>query len=227
MRLFQDFELMDQISGAFFNFYGRIAWRFEPFQVCADNLRRGFESGLSSGHADIGFYCSFQAIKTAVFSGTNLTSLLIEIDYYLHLLETYKSELMKNVLLIFRDTVSTLMGKEHATGIESRASIGDLHEPKNKIRDVLLFHRAIRAYWSGYAERCHHCIEKCMPMLGQDLGFFKCQMEFYYGKEDANTVKLFHTSALILISSQSISLYLKGSMQLKNGESKNQRRVKK
>lgn len=222
MRLFQDFELMDQISGAFFNFYGRIAWRFEPFQVCADNLRRGFESGLSSGHADIGFYCSFQAIKTAVFSGTNLTSLLIEIDYYLHLLETYKSELMKNVLLIFRETVSTLMGKEHATGIESRASIGDLHEPKNKIRDVLLFHRAIRAYWSGYAERCHHCIEKCMPMLGQDLGFFKCQMEFYYGKEDANTVKLFHTSALVLIPSLSISLYVKGSMQLKNGENKNQ-----
>jgi len=207
MRLFQSFELMDQISGVFFHFYGRIAWRFEPFQVCADNLRRGFESGLSFGHADIGFYCSFHAIKTAVFSGANLKSLLREIDYYLHLLETYKSELIKNALLIFRETVSTLIDKEHATSIEAKAYIGDLNDPGNKIRDMLLFHRAIRAYYLGYAERCHHCIEKCMPMLGPEVGFFKFHMEFYYGKEkeDANTVKIFHPSQLISCLSQSLT----------------------
>ena len=141
----------DQISGVFMNFYGRIAWHYEPFQVCGDNLRRGFESGLSSG-SNLGFHCAFHVIKTAIISGEKLDSLLKEIDYYLHLLKTYKSELMKNALLISRETVSALIDKGEATSIEAKVFNNSSQEP-------VFFHQAYRAFWSGYTVRCHHYFE--------------------------------------------------------------------
>jgi len=164
----------DQISGVFMNFYGRIAWHYEPFQVCGDNLRRGFESGLSSG-SNLGFHCAFHVIKTAIISGEKLDSLLKEIDYYLHLLKTYKSELMKNALLISRETVSALIDKGEATSIEAKVFNNSSQEP-------VFFHQAYRAFWSGYTVRCHHYFEKCSQLSGQYVQFNPFVLKFYHGK---------------------------------------------
>jgi len=156
------------------NFYGRIAWHYEPFQVCGDNLRRGFESGLSSG-SNLGFHCAFHVIKTAIISGEKLDSLLKEIDYYLHLLKTYKSELMKNALLISRETVSALIDKGEATSIEAKVFNNSSQEP-------VFFHQAYRAFWSGYTVRCHHYFEKCSQLSGQYVQFNPFVLKFYHGK---------------------------------------------
>lgn len=164
----------DQISGIFMNFYGRIAWNFEPFQVCGDNLRRGFESGLSSG-SNFGFNCAFHVIKTGIISGENLVALLKEIDYYLHLLKTYKSELMRNALLISRETVSALIDKGGVTGIEVKVVSNSGQEP-------VLFHQAFRAFWSGYTVRCHHFFEKCSQLSGLYVQFNPILLKFYHGK---------------------------------------------
>lgn len=156
------------------NFYGRIAWHFEPFQVCEDNLRRGFESGLSSGY-NLAFNCTFHIIKTAIITGKKLPLLLKEIDYYLHLLNTYKSELMKNALLISRETVSALIDRGQATSIEA--------EVRNDFgREPLYFHEAFRAYWQGHEVRCHHLFDKCSQQSGQYVQFNPFILKFYHGK---------------------------------------------
>ena len=176
MSLLERFDVGgEQISGVFMNFYGRIAWHFEPFQVCGDNLRRGFAAGLSSG-SNRAFYCSFHVIKTAIISGEKLASLLKEIDYYLNLLETYKSELMKNALLVSRETVSVLLDKGHATSIEVNAS--------NDVKDRFppFFHQALRAYWQGHGVRCHHFFEKCSELSGQFVQINPFLLKFYHGK---------------------------------------------
>ncbi|KAK1738571.1 putative AAA ATPase [Skeletonema marinoi] len=189
MSLQERFGMATQIPELYFQFYGRVAWRFEPLQVCADNLRRGFETGLSSGNNEMGLQCAFHAIKTAIVSGANLKSTLKEIDYYLHLLKTYKSAEVKNFMLNLRETVSVLIDKEDATGIQEKAVFGDLDDPSNKLRDVLFYHRAIRAYWSGYTERCYYYSEKYMSISWQEVRFMKVQMEFYHGLNSLDILK--------------------------------------
>jgi len=204
LSLQERFDVAAQVPELYSNFYGRIAWRFEPFQDCANNLRRGFETGLSSGNNDMGLECALQVIKTNIFSGSNLKSLLNEIDYYLHLLKTFQITRGINVMITFRETVSVLIDKGHATSIEAKAAFGDLSDPGNRLRETFFTHQAIQAYWSGYTERCQYYIEKYMSVIciGHDVRLATFQMEFYHGKEaeDAITVMillLLHSSELV------------------------------
>jgi hypothetical protein len=189
MSLLEKFDATRQIPSVYFNFYGRVAWHFEPIQVCADKTRRAFEIALSSGHVDIAFYCSFHVVKYAIFSGENLRSLLKKIDYYLHLLVTYKSEVARNYLLTFRETVSLLIDNGQATRIGAKACYGDINDPGNKMRESLFFHKALQCYWLGHTERCQYYSEKCMPILGP-LGQLNTYMsKFYHGKEADATLE--------------------------------------
>ena len=172
----------DHIPIGFFNFYGWVAWRFEPFQVCADKTRRAFEIALSSGDVDTAFYCSAHIAKYAIFSGENLRSLLKEIDYYLHLLGTYKSEVARNFLLTFRETTSLLIDNGQATSIGAKAYYGDLDDLGNKMREVFFFHKTIQCYWLGHTERCRYYSEKCMTILGPLEQFNTYMSKFYHGK---------------------------------------------
>ena len=206
MSLQERFDVAAQVPELYSNFYGRIAWRFEPFQDCANNLRRGFETGLSSGNNDVGLLCALQVIKTKIFSGSNLKSLLNEINYYLHLLKTFQITRGINLMITFRETVSVLIDKGQATSIEAKAAFGDLNDPGNRLRDVFYFHQAIQAYWSGYTERCHHYIEKFMSVIciGQDVRLTTFQMEFYHGKEGEDAIMVM----ILLLFYILLNLYL-------------------
>ena len=203
LSLQERFDVAAQVPELYNNFYGRFAWRFEPFQVCVNNLRRGFEIGFSSGNNDMGLQCAFQLIKTNIFSGSNLKSLLNEIDYYLHFFKTFQITRGINVLVIFRETVSVLIDKGQATSIEEKTAFEDLNDPGNRLRGVLYFHQAIQAYWSGYTERCQYYIGKYLSVIGQDVRLSTFQMEFYHGKEAEDAVMVM--ILLLLHSSQLVS----------------------
>ena len=171
MSLLDRVDVGDQIPSVYNSFYGTIAWRFEPKQLCTNFLRQGFESGLSSGKSEDGFTCAIQAIKFAIFGGENLMSLLKEIDYYLHQLETYNNALARNFMLNHRETVSTLIDKGSATAIEAKASFPFVHQ-------------AIRMYWLGWTERCTHFIQKNWKMIEQSgPSYLFCIINFYFGKD--------------------------------------------
>eukprot|EP00985_Skeletonema_marinoi_P015734 scaffold8218_cov151-Skeletonema_marinoi.AAC.1 len=182
MSLQERFDVSAQIPELYFNFYGRIAWRFEPFQAGIEPLRQGFEAGLSSGNKDMGLHCLIHTVKNALFSGASLKSTLKEIDYNLHLLKTYKSEVTNNFMLNFRETVSLLIDNGEATSIPEKAVFGDLNDPGNKPREAFFHHAVIRAYWSGYTERCGYCIQKCMNLFGQGAQPIACVAKFFFGK---------------------------------------------
>ena len=145
MSMLQKFEVADHPL-FYLNYYGMLAWRFEPLLVCAEELRRAFEAALSLGQVDTAFFCSIHSIKSLIFSGARLKSILKEVDYYLHLLKTYKSEVSKKFLLIYRETVSLLIDNGKTTSIDSEPWVGDLG---NKLAESSLFNKVIQCLWSG------------------------------------------------------------------------------
>ncbi len=182
MSLLERFNVPANIPELHYLYYGRVAWRFEPFQAGIDSLRHNCEVGISYGNNDMGMHCAFHVIKYLLFSGANLKSLLKEIDYYFHLLETYKSELARNYMLNFRETVSLLIDNGQATSIEAKACFGDLEDPRNKLREAFFHHSAIRCFWSGHSNRCQYYSEKCMNLCGQGGQPTACVTKFYSGK---------------------------------------------
>ena len=184
MQLLERFDVTsDQIPELFLIFHGRIAWRFEPIQSGINSCRRGFEAGLSNGNSDMSFHCAVQVIKNSIFSGTNLRVILKEIDYYLHLLETYKCELEKNYMLIFRETVSVLIDNGQTTSIAAKPSVGDINDSSNKMRDAYFYHKVLQCFWRGHKDRCRYYSEKCLPILGPKGQLNSSMLKFYFGEK--------------------------------------------
>lgn len=160
------------------------AGQLESHLSCSNKLRKGFASGLSSGDANTAFFCASHGVYFSIISAEkDLTSLLKEIDYYLLLLETHKSELTKKFLLCFRETVATLIDRGETTGIDAKLSYADAYDlgPGNKLLASLYFQEVFRNYWLGYTERCHHYAQKSMSISKQE-NFSTSIMKFYHGK---------------------------------------------
>ena len=180
MALSERFNLSDQmaqLSFLFTNAVGHLEW----FHAGVQRLRVCFDSALSSGNAEIGFFCALQLVIFSILSGEKeLTSLLKDIDYYLHLLETYKSEVSKNFLLSSRETVSMLIDKGEATSIEAKENLGDVTDPGNKFVATFYCQQVLRNFWLGYGERCRHFAKKGFARIPQGRYFFHI-IKFYYG----------------------------------------------
>ena len=161
----------------------------DSYHLNASQLRKGFATGLSSGDAGGAFNCASIMTHFSIISAEkDLTSLLKEIDYYLSLLETYKSELAKKYILCYRETVATLIDRGEATGIDAKLSCVDIesHDPKptsNKLQGVFYFHQMFRNYWLGYTERCHHYAQKALPCMEQGPFGTTLVYRFYHGKK--------------------------------------------
>ncbi len=190
MSMLKRFDVADQYPSFYLNYYSRVAWRFEPLQECVDKSRRAFEAALSLGFVDTAFYCAIHVILKSIFSGKSLRSILKEIDYYLHLLKTYKSEVSKTYMLIFRETVSSLIDNGQTTRIEATPRVGDLNDPCNKLRESALFHKAMQSFWIGHTQRCRYYNEKCVPILAPLAQFTTYLSKFYHGKEVNVTIEM-------------------------------------
>ena len=163
------------------------AGHLEPHHLNASQLRKGFSAGLSSGGANTAFFCAAQAILFSIISAEkDLTSLLKEIDYYLLLLDTYKNELAKKFILCYRETVSTLIDKGEATGIDAKLSYRDVEAcdlgQGNKLQEAFYFQQMFRNYWLGYTDRCRHYIQKYSSIVNKGH-IFTFNIKFYYGKK--------------------------------------------
>ena len=148
----------------------------ESYVSGSNQLRNGFASGLSSGDAHAAFFCAAYGIHYSVISGgKDLNSLLKEIDYYLHLLKTYKSELAMKMIMFYRETVYTLIDRGERNGIEA-----NLSEPGRRLLEVFYFNAVFKNFWLGYTERCNHFAEKSFAVSKQPGAF---TFHFYYGKK--------------------------------------------
>eukprot|EP00985_Skeletonema_marinoi_P014352 scaffold7266_cov121-Skeletonema_marinoi.AAC.14 len=171
------------------------AGHIDSYQLGAKRLRRGFSSGLSSGNASTAFLCAGQWANFSTISAEiDLPSLLREMDYYLHLLELYKSELIKKFILCYRETVSTLIDKGQTTAIDAKLSYTDVSDPGrdpgtgNKLLEMFYFHQVFRNYWIGYSERCHHYATKFFTV--SKPGHFRIYViKFYHGLNSIDKIR--------------------------------------
>jgi hypothetical protein len=90
--------------------------------------------------------------------------------------------MIKSGILSVRGTVSILIDKGEATGIEATPCYGDLNDPGNKREArVFYFHQAFQNYWLGYTERCLHFVQKCFDVYEPEK-FEVYVIKFYHGK---------------------------------------------
>ena len=153
-------------------FFWRGVGQFHSYQSGAAQLRKSFVTSMSFGNAKLAFYCAGQGTQFSTISAEkDLASLLKEIDYYLHLLETYKNQMAQMCLLCYRETVSALIDKGETTSIQARLSYADVcgPGPGNALQEVFYFHQAYRCYWLGYSERCHHYVQKYGELVQPSL----------------------------------------------------------
>jgi len=146
-------------------------------QSCADNLRRGFECGIASGDTSTGFVSAAHHIRTSLIAGTNLPTLLKRTEYYLELIKMHGNTSVQTPFLLYRETISLLMGKEciNSSEVEDNALTFQA--------ETLYYHKAMRAYWIGHSERSHHLFEKLLQGV-KDLSGGRMHRIFvmlYYG----------------------------------------------
>ena len=181
MVLAERFGLSDETAKVKL-FFHRGCGQFDSYHVGAAQLRKLFPSCLSSGNANIAFYCASQGAQfSTIGAEKDLTSLLKEMDYYLHQLETYKSEMARYCLLCYRETISTLIDKGQTTAITARLAYADVSDPGNKLLEVFYFHQVFRNFWLGYSERCQHYVHKYGEIL-RPRHFESYIIKFYHGK---------------------------------------------
>ena len=195
MSLSEKFGLSDEMTELCVNYYMG-AGHLDSYRSGAKQLRKGFASGLSFGNVNTAFYCAGQGAYFSVISAEkDLSSLLQEIDYYLHLLETYKSEMTKKYFLCIRETVSTLIDRGEETSILAKLSQADVSDQENKLLEMFYFHQVFRNYWLGYGERCHYYVQKCLKIFKP--GKFNIYViKFYHGKCNNLCVFFVHSSYL-------------------------------
>ncbi len=179
MALSKKFNISDQLAEHQLIFNHTVG-HLECFHTGIHRLRGAFESALSSGNANMGFLCAVQSLIFSIISGEReLTLLLKEIDYYLHLLETYKSETTRRWLLNSRETVSLLIDRGEATSIEAKDCSGAGDDTVNL--EVFYFHRAFQSFWLGFRERCYHFAQKCFVKFPPPGRLYGTQIRFYHG----------------------------------------------
>jgi len=195
MAMSKNFDLEDQLK-LFFTFYGCVAWRVEPIRSCATNsLRQGFESGMTNGDTHTAFHSALQHIQMGFVGGDNLQSLLKDIDYYLTVFAEYNNAMVKNFMLIFRETVSILIDKGEATSIEEKAVYADADAKeygKDKLFQSSLCHKALRSFWLGHHERCNHYMKDILTYYTNG-SVIELTSRFYNG---LNALRLMRKSRL-------------------------------
>eukprot|EP00578_Thalassiosira_sp_NH16_P001854 CAMPEP_0181137228 /NCGR_PEP_ID=MMETSP1071-20121207/33599_1 /TAXON_ID=35127 /ORGANISM="Thalassiosira sp., Strain NH16" /LENGTH=1245 /DNA_ID=CAMNT_0023223979 /DNA_START=76 /DNA_END=3809 /DNA_ORIENTATION=- len=167
LSLLKRFGSSEMVPRVYFCYYGFVAQYTEPLQLCTDNLRKGFEVGISSGDSAIyAFYNSIHLIRLAFHCGENLPSLLKETDYHLEVMTRFRNKLSMPYLTSYRETISMIIDKGGST---SQKYNSDLPEASNLVyaqrhTEVLQVNKMLQSFWLGYSTRCHHYAKKVLQM---------------------------------------------------------------
>mmetsp|Transcript_7945 Transcript_7945/g.17919 ORF Transcript_7945/g.17919 Transcript_7945/m.17919 type:complete len:1329 (+) Transcript_7945:91-4077(+) len=201
------FHRAEMLPNLYVVYYGLVAFYSKPLQNTIDMLRQGFDVGMSLGDSGTAFLNATQQVKNSIIAGENLPTLLKKVDYYLELTDLYKNELTKTYLLIFRDTISTLIDKGESTSSKSNSNDATVENAMNNAHcsKTMYFHRAIQAYWLGHSERCHHYIGKVLQMSNATEGLNGIVITYIHGLNSFQVLKRQNTSKLRLIPKNAIA----------------------
>jgi hypothetical protein len=205
-KRFHSAEVVAQVPFVYYIYYGLVAFHTEPLQLCADKLRQGFDAGMSAGESSAAFINSSQHIKTSFIAGEKLSTLLEQVDYYLELTDLYKNRSTKTHLLIFRDTISTLINKGNSTSnLNQSCGENEVQTGLHTLR-MMDFHSALLAFWKGYSERCQHYLVKVLQIDSVTHRLPKIVATFIQGLISFQLMKRKNTAKLRAISTNALKV---------------------
>ena len=110
LKLLERFDrAQDLIPGMYLCYYGFIAVHIEPFQSCADMLKRGMEIGLSTGDIQMALLNGISYVQKSLISGMNLLDLKKECDYQMRLIDVNSQPMSKMYLSRLHQSIVRVM----------------------------------------------------------------------------------------------------------------------
>eukprot|EP00581_Thalassiosira_minuscula_P014826 CAMPEP_0183723104 /NCGR_PEP_ID=MMETSP0737-20130205/14816_1 /TAXON_ID=385413 /ORGANISM="Thalassiosira miniscula, Strain CCMP1093" /LENGTH=1533 /DNA_ID=CAMNT_0025953355 /DNA_START=8 /DNA_END=4609 /DNA_ORIENTATION=- len=174
LKLLDRFDAIDVVSGVYLCYYGYIAVHIEPFQSCADMLKRGFEAALSTGDTQTALLNSLHYLQKCFVSGGNLSVLKKECDYQMRLVEAHSLPFFKVYTSAWEQTISMIIAREGSSSLTSSddtSRVEDLSEAK-------VFHGVLQNFWFGHYDRCMYYAERSPALT--DISKLKNIMVVFY-----------------------------------------------
>jgi len=175
LKLSERFDAMDIMPYIYMTYYGYIAVHIEPFQSCADMLKRGFEIGLSTGDVSSALFNGIHYIQKSLVSGANLSVLKKECDYQMRLVEAHSLPVAKMYMSPLQETIALLSAREGYSDLTRSDDVSKVTE----FSESLTFHGVIQTFWFGHYDRCIFYAEK--SSASPDMSQLKSIMTLFYG----------------------------------------------
>jgi tetratricopeptide (TPR) repeat protein len=196
------------LPGIFASYYGHIAYHTNTLQLCADMLRRGFETGIALQKTSTAFLNSIQYIKVAIIAGEKLPTLLTNVNYYLNLAEVYKQDkLVKPYLLAYRIFISILInnGDSPNSTKSSKASLL-MH-----FEEEYYFSLAMQLFWQGQSDNCESQIRQFLHISSDKGSLNSLIISFMHGLNSLHSLKMcastnLTSKPLISVAKQAITV---------------------
>ena len=180
LKLLERFDrAQDLIPGMYLCYYGFIALHIEPFQSCADMLKRGMEIGLSNGDTQTALLNGSSYIQKSLISGMNLLDLKKECDYQMRLIDSNSQPMSKMYMsrLVYMSRlhlsiVRVLIVQRDPTADPNRpdeddASVKEFSESQTFRNAWQSFHNVWQSFWLGHYDRCLYHAEKSPASAGK------------------------------------------------------------
>ena len=136
--------------------------------------------GMSVGETLYSLYNSIFIARHGVFYGTNLPSLLQEINYFLELSKRFENKVSRVYLNIYAEMIEALMGNDTSSNAPTdRGNPGDentISQSEAYMKNIYIS-RIIQSFYSGHVQRCSHYVEKMLgmkPLGTQNRIFVSC-----------------------------------------------------
>ncbi|KAL7537493.1 hypothetical protein ACHAXR_007855 [Thalassiosira sp. AJA248-18] len=176
LKLLERFDsAQDLLPDVYLVYYGYIAVHIEPFQSCADMLKRGFEIGLSTGNTQTALMCGIHYIQKCLASGRNLSDLKKDCDYQMRLTESNSQPLAKMYISRLQESIASLIVKEGPASNSNRSDVARVQE----FSISLDYYCVAQSFWFGHYDRCLYYAEKFKAVT--DIGQLKSIMVIFYG----------------------------------------------
>ena len=117
-------------------------------------------------------------LSKCLIAGTNLALLLKRTNYYLEVTKTIDNSMARKTFLLFLDTIHILMGKEY----DGCSEEVDTHQGA-------VYHKTVRAFWTGQYERSHHFAQKIVHEILPGYRNHRIQVMHYFGLNPFKFVK--------------------------------------
>ena len=118
---------------------------------------------MCTGDVQSGFLNGLNHIRMGLLGGENLSDLLKETEYYLHLMGKQQNQ-TKARLLLFHETISLLISNKEEYAAPTFATADMPANARESLPLEHCFHKCFQSFFNFKSERCNHFAEKMFSL---------------------------------------------------------------